>query len=144
MNKFQSGKALLVAFGLTVVALAVPAGAQTIMRVNIPFEFVAGSQTLPAGPYSFVIDADFSHCHIDSMTDGSVRNVSFVPGKTRRSADTSGGLVQFQKYGNRYFLSALWKPGYTDGLAVVPSRRLVESAKAEGIGEAVGIASASR
>jgi len=140
MKKLHSGKAALAAFSLAVLALAAPASAQTAMRANIPFAFVAGNQSLPAGMYNFVLDANFSHCHIDSLSDGSTHPVHFVPGSTRRqNANADNGVLQFQKYGNRYFLSGVWKPGNADGLAAIASRGLIESAKAQGAGETVSI-----
>lgn len=141
MKKLLSGKAALAALSLAVLGLAAPAGAQTIMRANIPFAFVAGNQSLPAGAYSFVVDTTFSICRIDSLRDGSMHPVRFVPGATRRpGANPDGGVVQFKKYGDRYVLNAVWKPGSADGLAAITSRRLIESAKAEGgAGETVSI-----
>jgi len=145
MKKLYLGKATLAAIGLAALALAAPASAQTVMRVNIPFAFVAGAESLPAGAYNFVLDANFSLCHIDSFNDGSMHAVHFVPGAARKQdSHTDGGVVQFQKYGDRYFLSGLWKPGNQDGFAVIPSRRLIESAKAQGLGETVSLDSAIR
>lgn len=145
MTKPISGKAALAALSLAVLALAVPAGAQTGIRVNIPFAFVAGSQSLPAGMYNFVIDGNFSLCRIDSLSDGSMHQIRFVPGASRKqNANADGGLVQFQKYGDRYFLSGVWKPGNPDGLAVIASRRLIESAKAQGASETVSLDSEIR
>ena len=140
MNKLHSGKiAAVVALGLGVLALAAPASAQTRMRVDIPFPFVAGSQSLPAGEYNLVIDANFSFSHLDSVTNGSIHRINFQPGVSRPVADTGKGVLQFQRYGDRYFLSAVWRPGRTDGLATHPSRRLIEAAKNGAAGEAVNV-----
>lgn len=141
MKKRYSGKAALVALGLAVLlGLAAPASAQTMMRVEIPFAFVAGNQSLPAGMYNFVLDANFSFCRIDSFSDGSSHPIRFMPGPARRqNANADRGVVQFEKYGDRYFLNAVWKPGSTDGLAAITSRRLIESAKAQGTVETMSI-----
>lgn len=140
MMKLHSGKAALAALGLAVLGFAAPANAQTILRADVPFAFVAGDQALPAGTYNFVLDANFSFCHIYSLSDGSTHPVRFVPGTTRpRNVNADRGVLQFQKYGNRYFLSEVWKPGNPDGLTAIASRRLMESAKAEGAVETVSI-----
>ena len=140
MNRLNSGKAAVVAaLSLALLALAVPASAQTNMRVDVPFAFIAGNQVLPAGTYNLVIDANFSICHLDSFTNGSVHMVHFVPGKARSSAKIETGVVQFEKYGDHYVMSGVWKPGYTDGLATVTSHRMLETAKAEGVAETVSI-----
>ena len=110
------------------------------MRANIPFAFVAGNQSLPAGTYTFVFDTNLSLCRIDSLSDGSMHQIRFVPGATRHhNANADAGVVQFQKYGDRYFLSEVWRPGNPDGLGVITSRRLIESAKAQGDSETVSV-----
>ena len=140
MTTLHSGKAALAALGLAVLALAAPASAQTKMRADIPFSFVVGDQSLPAGSYTLVLDTNLSFCRIDSAGDGSMHRVLFVPGATRRqNTNPDRGVVQFQKYGDRYFLSGVWKPGNPDGLAAITSRRLMESAKAQGAAEIVSI-----
>jgi hypothetical protein len=140
MTKVIAGKAALAALSLAALALAAPASAQTAMRANIPFAFVAGDQLLPAGAYNFVIDPGFSLCRIDSVSDGSMHPIRFVPGASRRQgANADAGVVQFQKYGDRYFLSGVWRPGNPDGLAAVTNHRLIESAKSQGVGETVSV-----
>ena len=143
MKKLHSGKAALAALSIAVMGLPTPACAQTIMRADIPFAFVVGNQSLPAGMYNFVLDANFSLCHINSLSDGSTHPVHFVPGSTRRqNANADQGVVQFQKYGDRYFLREVWKPGSADGLEAIISRRFIDSANTQGAGETVSIDSA--
>jgi hypothetical protein len=43
----------LMAIGVLVLLSATSAYGQTSMRFNVPFEFLAGDQTMPAGQYSF-------------------------------------------------------------------------------------------
>jgi len=139
MIQLHSAKAALAVIGLGILSLAAPASAQTIMQANIPFSFIASDQSLPAGTYNFVISADFIHCQIVA-SDGSVHPIHFAPGAQRKSNTTLGaGVVQFHKYGDRYFLTQVWKPGNPDGLAAYPSKRMLESAKAMGAAETVNV-----
>jgi hypothetical protein len=140
MKQLHSAKAALAALGLAVLVFTVPANAETYMRVNIPFEFIVGSQSLPAGTYTIVIDANFSLSHIDSVSDGAWHRVYLKPGTARpQSTNPDVGVVQFKKYGERYFLSAIWKPGVTDGLAAISSGRLKELARSNGASKTVSI-----
>ena len=52
MKSIHSRKAGLAAFAVAALLYAAPVSAQThLMRVNIPFQFAAGNQVLPAGEY---------------------------------------------------------------------------------------------
>ncbi|HEY2014146.1 MAG TPA: hypothetical protein VGH38_11640 [Bryobacteraceae bacterium] len=146
MKTLNSGKAVVVAVGLAVLVMAMPASAQSSMRINIPFAFTAGNETLPAGQYNFVVDSNFSLCHIDSMADGSVHMVRFEPGTSgRQKTDVRTGAVQFKKYGDHYLLTGVFRPGFVDGLATINSRRAIESAKNSGsAAEVVSIDSSIR
>ena len=51
---------MLMGIGAAVFALAASAGAQTsILRMEIPFQFIAGDQVMPAGQYVVRIDEGF-------------------------------------------------------------------------------------
>jgi hypothetical protein len=58
--------------------------------------------------------------------------VRLVPGGAiTAAAQFRTGRVRFEKIGNRYFLVGVWRPGTYEWNSIVPSRRLMESAKAE-------------
>src|SRR5690349_20378733 len=124
MNKF------LVALGLGALMWVVPAGAQTTMKFDIPFSFVAGDRVVPAGTYRVTVDDHFNLARLDSTLDREVRVVRLVPGTTSRAWDhANAGGLQFTKQGEQFFLTGVWKPGSIAGNATVPSKRQIEATK---------------
>ncbi len=91
------------------LVLAAPLPAQTMrLTANIPFEFVTGTQTLPAGDY--VVDT--------TGTDGLVRVwnektndacvVLSIPISAQSIKPNPEVTLTFHRYGNQYFLSRIW------------------------------------
>ena len=108
---------------LMVVALAfvtaVASNAQS--AANVPFEFMAGNKSLPAGHYS-----------VSNSTSGgeivrirAAKNETSVFSLTMRvnkgTAVEESKLV-FHRYGNRYFLAEIWRAGEADGQKLLKSR----------------------
>ncbi|MGP8245208.1 MAG: hypothetical protein ACLQVN_11910 [Bryobacteraceae bacterium] len=133
MKSLSSSKIMLAALGLTVMVLATPAVAQTVgLRVDAPFAFTAGSQDFAPGHYWFNVDINRMQLTIHSRTTTATSVVRLAPGGVMKDAtkpDT--GMLRFEKWGSRYFLVGIWRPGTYEWNNVVPSRRLMESAKAE-------------
>ena len=107
---------------LTLVAwLMVPATqAQSIMlKADIPFNFVVGDTQLQSGEY-----------HVKQLRPGVIQ----VQGKVTRSSAivmTTGvqtgktsdvGKLVFNRYGDSYFLSAIWEPSSITGRQLRKSR----------------------
>jgi hypothetical protein len=95
-----------------VVLLAAPVSAQTLsLRASVPFDFVVGGHTLPAG--------DYVVSQVNSERFLTVRNVSIgatpsvitisVPGSTAAAGEA---FLAFHRYGADYFLAQIWD-GYT-------------------------------
>ena len=61
MRNLTPGNAVFFALSIAALFRATPAQAQSSysMRMDVPFQFVAGNQVLPAGPYSFTVDSAF-------------------------------------------------------------------------------------
>ena len=95
-------------------AAAVSTHAQTSygVRGNVPFDFIVGDKTIPAGPISVqgVRGADQGPLAITNLTKSkqAVRNGRKVLG----AYPTGQAKMVFHKYGNRYFLAEVWIPGY--------------------------------
>ena len=115
---------------LALLAAASAFGQQKI-RVNVPFEFHVSAVVLPAGQYEVNVGAH----NMQSL-------VSFDCSECRASANattfgigggadalTQGRLV-FNKYGETYFLSQVWSPGYSQGRAINKSKTENEIARA--------------
>lgn len=98
------------------------ARAQEPLLVSIPFEFTAGNITLPAGAYRVQELGRGALALLIQRTDQGA--AAFVPSfaATKNAPPTQSKLV-FHRYGNRYFLSQVWRAGYPQG------RELPKSAK---------------
>mgnify|MGYP001223020794 CR=1 FL=1 len=118
--------------GVCAAVLAVALGSlgQTTpgdMVVDVPFDFVVNRQTLPAGHYVVV-----------SMNDNEVRISSrnlnvFVPTHSALRTKSDDSKLVFHRYGEIYFLSAIWVTGNTSGreLARSPAEREAADGKQE-------------
>ena len=117
---------------LIVSMLAVaPVSAQSVKLVaDIPFEFVAGSTTFPAGEYSVEpMGSIGSHVVLVRSTDLRSSAALQTIAVWARDPQAKGKLV-FNRYGDTYFLSQIWSPGYSTGRELSKSRlerRLAQS-----------------
>lgn len=114
-----------------VLAAALGSMGQTIpgdMVVDVPFDFVVNRQTLPAGHYV-----------VGTMNDSQVRisgsrNVNvFVATHGALRTKSDGSKLVFHRYGEIYFLSAIWVTGKMLGreLPRSPAEREVANGKVE-------------
>jgi hypothetical protein len=82
------------------------------VRADVPFDFVVGDRTIPAGRIN-------AH-GISAATQGSLTITNIAQGKLAlRTGRRVAGAEQakqaklvFHKYGNRYFLAQIFTPGY--------------------------------
>jgi hypothetical protein len=101
-------------------------GAQTAkLSANIPFDFQTGKTVMPAGEYNFYQRPGL--LTIRSVSSGHSAMILTQPA-WRRAAPTEG-KVQFQRYGDTYFLSGLWAPYSQDGITVPQSAKEKELAR---------------
>jgi len=121
------GNRLLLWLMFLVFALAICAtksDAQIIgdIDVNVPFGFHAGNTKLPAGDYHIHMldNSDLTIMEITSA-DGSTSALFQVQEADANSTPAKSELI-FNKYGDRYFLSALFDEGNSIGSKVVESR----------------------
>ncbi len=77
--------------------------------VNVPFSFVAGAQTLPAGHY-IVAAMDDTVRIFNSQTTGL-----YLPTHSASRSSTDGPKLVFHRYGDTYFLSVMWIGGNAIG-----------------------------
>jgi hypothetical protein len=87
------------------------------MVVDVPFEFAVAGQLLPAGHYIVAAEAD-NYVRIFAPQTTGV----YVPthGASRPASD--GSKLVFHRYGDSYFLSAIWVTGDTAGRELFRSR----------------------
>jgi len=132
-------KTNLLRIGLVTALAATAALAQSLtpLRVDVPFDFTAGSRTLAAGSY-MVRTGPLPGTVLISHADGKIAGV--FPGETVSSttARATGSLL-FRHYGNRYVLAEIRSVGTAPGL-VFPARRNRELTARTGPPEEVAIA----
>ena len=109
--------------GLILVA-AVATQAQTTrpLVVNVPFDFVVGKKTLPAGRYTikrFVRDND-KLLLVQSADGRAVQSIQTSAVEASTAADAA--QLKFHRYGDKYFLFQVWTPGAQTGRELPKSR----------------------
>ena len=110
--------AKLLTFG--VVSIAPILSASTDLRVNVPFGFVAGHSTLPAGQYRISID-DSKHL-IFIKGSGTNPSVFLLTQPTEAPTAREDSKVVFIRRGDEYSLSGLWVAGEKSGQEVPQAR----------------------
>ncbi|MGH9741627.1 MAG: hypothetical protein ACRD51_04675 [Candidatus Acidiferrum sp.] len=112
----MKARILVIAAMMTLAATASTqvAQAQQAIVVNIPFDFVAGNQVLPAGEYTVEVSGTlhtmvlFNRAY--SLSSPFLNTNAVVANKTQ----TESKLI-FNRYGHRYFLSKIWTAGDSIG-----------------------------
>ena len=123
-------------FVLSIIVAAQVAQAAEPMLVNIPFAFVAGNATLPAGDYR-VEKLDGNSVVLIRCSDASAAAVVLSNAAQAKETPTQSKLI-FKRYDNRYFLSQVWSAGSIRGRELMKSRaekEIAQSARFETKGE---------
>ena len=93
------------------------------VRANIPFDFIVGDKTVPAGEYYVSRTRQYS--------SDDVLTISSVDGRALAMRLTSGvqsltpkkqGVLVFNRYGNQHFLAQVWVAGSSMGRVFTRSR----------------------
>ncbi len=102
---------LLVLSGLLVGLGVTTASAQMITQVkaNIPFEFMAGSKTLPAGEYT--VSSQVASGALVIRSEDSRETAFVIVNRAGTPNQSDQASLVFHRYGNRYFLSQILTPG---------------------------------
>ncbi len=105
---------------LSLMAVPQLVRAQDAMAVSIPFEFVAGRATLPAGEYRVQKLNETSAVLLIHCSDPSASVLVITNAAQAKKMQTGSKLV-FNRYGNRYFLSQVWTAGSIRGRQLLKS-----------------------
>lgn len=133
-------KQLFALVGVSLLLATVSAYAQTIsVKANVPFNFIANRDDMPAGQYSIQNLGSGATLLIRSA---DAKAISIVNTNRCQSLDPSKGTkLVFHKYGDRYFLAQVWVEGSNSGHEFAQGRREAEVAKDFSIQEVVLTAS---
>ena len=101
-------------------ALSGPAAAQAqAVTVNIPFDFSASDQKMPAGRYCISLQAPFLS-FVDTQSMKKQYLMLVQPTGEQNSKDR--GHLIFRRYGDSNYLYQVWMPGQGEGRQFVRSR----------------------
>ena len=124
---------LAVMFGLTAAARG---QTQDALTANIPFDFVVGGTTLPAGLYS-VDRPSPGEPNLLQLRREDGNPVALVFSSPVRQSDGTIKLV-FNKYNENYLLSEIWTPAGVHQLPVSRQERRLAKAVDQGMVSVAG------
>jgi hypothetical protein len=102
-------------------ALSGPAAAQDqSVTVNIPFDFSANDQKVPAGTYRISLQAPRYLSFVDTQSTKTQYLMLVQPTWEQNSKDR--GHLIFRRYGDSNYLYQVWMPGQGEGRQFVRSR----------------------
>lgn len=111
--------------GIAFATAVVSANAQSTNKLvisNVPFEFVVGDQTMPAGEYRIRSASAFGNGLIIQRADAKSSAMRLSNGIEPSRSKTNARLV-FHRYGSHYFLAEVWSGGENEGRALTKSRQ---------------------
>jgi len=111
---------------LTTLLVAVSAFAELPLKATIPFDFTAYETRMQAGEYDVIFDRP-GLVRL-AREDRGATAIILTMAVQAKTTPTTGKLV-FNKYGDSYFLSEIWSPGYDRGQLLPKSQRELEIAK---------------
>jgi hypothetical protein len=101
-----------------IVAATVAAQAQGVRRivVNVPFDFVVGRQTLPAGTYTVKqMTRDNDKMLLVQSADWHIAQIAQTSPVEASASAESAARLDFRRYGDKYFLARVWSAGQRVG-----------------------------
>jgi len=114
-------------FGVALLAAAsLYAQGSQQLNVQIPFGFHVGDTTLPSGEYT--VDTDAAQGVVRLRSADSKSSVMILSNSVETHDTPSQGKLVFNRYGEEYFLSQIWKPGNNLGRELRKSHREIEVA----------------
>ena len=103
-----------------VSAVASANGQTTATRATIPFEFVVGNQSLPAGDYR--VSAMNSAGDALRIVSGANAKDSALRLTMPANGTSKSAKLVFHRYGERYFLAEVWSSA-EGGRQLIPSKQ---------------------
>src|SRR5258707_892767 len=112
VKKIFVASCLLMAFGA--VAAQAQIESDVTIEANIPYSFIVGNTTLPAGKYAIkALDNDPGVLEIRSADN---RTAVFIETESAQAnQEPSKSELVFNKVGDKYFLAQVWLEGHKDG-----------------------------
>jgi hypothetical protein len=112
------------------------------IKANVPFDFMVGNQSVPAGEYVFAQNGSWNMIQISSWDMRTALRVLRYPAGNN-TTNLPYALV-FHKYGNRHFLKQVWAGDGVMGVQFPTSRAEKEEMALSAPAKTTLIASAAR
>ena len=129
MKKQTLRRFTVLSFLLMLTAVAVSAQSERIRVINIPFSFIVGQKTLPAGEYTLEPNRkDSDNVWLVQSKEGHA-SALFTTNTVRASETQAEARLVFHRYGGQYFLSQIWTPGGNTGRELLMPRLESQLAK---------------
>jgi hypothetical protein len=115
--------------GISVVLLAaasVYAQGFRTLKVQVPFGFHVGAATLPSGEYT--VDTNAAQGVVVMRSADTKSSAIILTNAIEAPTAPNQGKLVFNRYGNQYFLSQIWKPGDSTGREIHRTRGETEAA----------------
>ncbi len=113
---------LLVAVAFATAVVSANAQSSKLVISNVPFNFVVGDQTMPAGEYRIRRASALSNGLIIQSSDATSSAMRLSNAIEPSSEKTNARLV-FHRYGSHYFLTEVWSGGDNEGRELTKSRQ---------------------
>src|SRR5216683_937244 len=129
MKKITLRRFTVLSFLLMLTAVTVSAQSERIRVINIPFSFIVGQKTLPAGEYTVEPNRkDSDNVWLVQSKEGHATALFTTMPVRARGTQEEAKLV-FHKYGDQYFLSQIWTTGDATGRELLLPRLESQLAK---------------
>jgi hypothetical protein len=129
MKKQTLRKFTVLSFLLMLAAVTVSAQSERIRVINIPFSFIVGEKTLPAGEYTVEPNRkDSDNVWLVQSKEGHA-SALFSTNTVRASETQEEAKLVFHRYGGQYFLSQIWTQGDFTGRELLMPRLESQLAK---------------
>jgi hypothetical protein len=117
------------------VVLAAPVSAQTVaLNASVPFDFVVGGRTMPAG--SYLVSSEGVHGILAIRNESTGVAPTFIISNAAYGAmDSGGGVLTFNRYGSDYFLAKVWDGSRAAGRSIPMSKTERERVKSSSLGK---------
>jgi len=119
-------KRLHFAFGLFAALACSGLEAQTVVRANIPFEFRMGKTSFPSGDYTIEYSTRMLLVRQEAGRQSAAMALA-LPVSRATPPETS--VLQFNRYGESYFLAGIFTAGSHEGTGLPKGLREKELAR---------------
>ncbi|HLH00950.1 MAG TPA: hypothetical protein VKX49_31890 [Bryobacteraceae bacterium] len=132
-------KPMFLTAGLLGAVFSIGLQAQVLdARAEVPFDFWVGQKLMPAGQYSiYHMASGVVLIRGQEYTDAAA---VFLGSSLTRSERQTDGKLEFNRYGDTYFLSKIWGPDQPNGYGVPKTSREKELTSKNSPSKSTGIA----